>query len=116
MNTGCVDISPHDMYVCQKHFVKGKLEIPPISSNLRSYNHFSILQVIQAKIKMLTMQTGFLLYLIHQKQLLTVTSINHAFKLRHFINYIITFFTNTTLLKAETAMQSQNPIPIYPTQ
>ena len=28
MNTGCVDISPHDMYVCQKHFVKGKLEIP----------------------------------------------------------------------------------------
>ena len=29
---------------------------------------------------------------------------------------MITFFTNTTLLKAETAMQSQNPIPMYPTQ
>ena len=28
INTGCVDISPHDMYVCQQHFVKGKMEIP----------------------------------------------------------------------------------------
>ena len=23
MNTGCLDSSPADMYVCQKHFVKG---------------------------------------------------------------------------------------------